>query len=125
MSAFDKVIGYEAIKTELRQICDVIQNRRVYEELGARLPHGLLLYGKPGLGKTLIAKCFIEESGLCAYTEIKAAMVLSAISPKLFKKPKKPRPASSSLMTWTNLQMTITSIAMLRNMWPFSPGSMK
>ena len=68
MSAFDKVIGYEAIKTELRQICDVIQNRRVYEELGARLPHGLLLYGKPGLGKTLIAKCFIEESGLCAYT---------------------------------------------------------
>ena len=45
MSSFDKVIGYEAIKTELRQICDVIQNRRVYEELGARLPHGLLLYG--------------------------------------------------------------------------------
>lgn len=67
MSAFDRVIGYETIKNELLQICDMIHNREVYEELGAKLPQGILLYGDPGLGKTLIAKCFIEESGLKSY----------------------------------------------------------
>ena len=67
MNAFDKVIGYEAIKNELLQICDMIHNREVYEKLGAKLPKGILLYGAPGLGKTLIAKCFIEESGLKSY----------------------------------------------------------
>ena len=68
MNAFDKVIGYETIKNELLQICDMIHNREIYEELGAKLPQGILLYGEPGLGKTLMAKCFIEESGLTAYT---------------------------------------------------------
>ncbi len=68
MSAFDKVIGYESIKHELLQICDMIHNRDIYESLGAKLPQGILLYGDPGLGKTLMAKSFIEESGLNAYT---------------------------------------------------------
>ena len=67
MNAFDKVVGYESIKNELLQICDMIHNRETYEKLGARLPQGVLLYGAPGLGKTLIAKSFIEESGLKAY----------------------------------------------------------
>ena len=68
MSAFDKVIGYESIKKELLQIVDMIRNRKVYEELGAKLPQGVLLYGEPGLGKTMMARCFIEESGLPSYT---------------------------------------------------------
>lgn len=68
MKAFDKVIGYETIKNELMQICDMIHNRKVYEELGAKLPQGILLYGDPGLGKTLMAKSFIKESGLQAFT---------------------------------------------------------
>ena len=67
MSAFEKVIGYESIKAELLQICDQMKNKDVYEALGAKLPQGLLLHGDPGLGKTLMAKCFIEESGLPAY----------------------------------------------------------
>ena len=68
MNSFDKVIGYETIKNELLQICDMLHNRKAYEELGAKLPQGVLLYGDPGLGKTLMAKCLIEESGLKAYT---------------------------------------------------------
>ena len=68
MSSFEKVIGYRSIKRELLQICDMIRNRAIYEEMGARLPHGLLLYGDPGLGKSLLAKCFIEESGLNTVT---------------------------------------------------------
>lgn len=67
MSAFDKVIGYETIKNELMQICDMVHNKERYEALGAKLPQGILLYGAPGLGKTLMAKCFIEESGLKSY----------------------------------------------------------
>ena len=68
MNAFDKVIGYKSIKRELLQVCDMIRNRAIYEEMGASLPHGLLLYGDPGLGKTLLAKCFMEESGLNTIT---------------------------------------------------------
>ena len=68
MSEFNKIIGYESIKQELRQICDMFHNKEIYEKLGAKLPQGLLLYGNPGLGKTLMTKCFIAESGLKAYT---------------------------------------------------------
>lgn len=68
MNAFDKVIGYQTIKDELLQICDMIHNREIYAELGAKMPNGVLLYGEPGIGKTLMAKCFITESGLQAYT---------------------------------------------------------
>ncbi len=68
MNAFDKVIGYDAIKKEFMQICDMVHNKEVYEKLGAKFPRGILLHGAPGLGKTLLAKCFIEESGLTTYT---------------------------------------------------------
>ena len=37
MNAFDKIIGYETIKTELLQICDMIHNRKIYDDLGANL----------------------------------------------------------------------------------------
>ena len=60
MNAFDKVIGYKATKRELLQLCDMLRNREIYEEMGARLPHGLLLYGDPGLGKTLLARFSIS-----------------------------------------------------------------
>ena len=68
MSAFEKVIGYESIKNELMQICDMVHNKERYESLGARMPSGVLLHGDPGIGKTLIAKCFIEECKINTYT---------------------------------------------------------
>lgn len=64
MNAFDQVIGYDTIKKELLQIVDMLHNRDVYGKLDAKLPAGVLLYGEPGLGKTLMAKCFIKESGI-------------------------------------------------------------
>lgn len=67
MSEFDKVIGFEVIKNELMQICDMLHNREKYEALGAKLPSGVLLLGEPGTGKTLLSTCFIKESGMTAY----------------------------------------------------------
>lgn len=67
MSAFDKVIGYESIKNELMQVVDVIRDLDRYKALGARVPNGILLSGAPGLGKTMMARAFIEDCGLKSY----------------------------------------------------------
>lgn len=61
MGEFEKVIGYESIKEEVMRICDVVKNKGKYEKLGVKMSNGLLLYGEPGVGKTLIASCFIKE----------------------------------------------------------------
>ena len=68
MKAIDKIIGYSNIKCELKQIADTLKNRDVYEKLGVYSPRGLLLYGEPGVGKSLMASAIIEESGRTAFT---------------------------------------------------------
>lgn len=67
MSAFDRIIGYDYIKTELMQISDMIHCSEVYAALDAKLPQGLLS-GAPGLGKTLMATALMEDSGLPCFT---------------------------------------------------------
>ena len=64
MRELDRVIGYEGIKTELYRIIDIIKNPETYKKLGVSIPKGILLSGEPGIGKTLMAKCFIKETGL-------------------------------------------------------------
>ena len=64
---FEPVIGYKAIKKELIRICDIMRNREFYSKLGVQVPNGLLLSGDPGLGKTLMANCFIKASGRKAF----------------------------------------------------------
>ncbi len=68
MSAFDKVIGYDDVKRELLRLCDMLVDRERYERLGAAMPRGLLIHGGPGLGKTLMARCFMEELGWTSFT---------------------------------------------------------
>lgn len=67
MRELDKVIGYENIKKELYRIIDIIRNPEKYKELGVSVPKGILLDGEPGIGKTLMAKCFIKETGLKSF----------------------------------------------------------
>ena len=68
MKAIDKIIGYASIKGELRQISDTLKNDEVYKKLGVSAPRGLLLYGDPGVGKSLMASAIIEESGRQTFT---------------------------------------------------------
>lgn len=67
MNAMDKVIGYEHIKKELKKVLDVMKNTEKYKKMGVKIPHGILLDGVPGVGKTLLASCFVEESGRKPY----------------------------------------------------------
>ena len=46
MSKFDMIIGYGAVKKELKQIADTLKNREYYEKLGVSAPRGLLLHGE-------------------------------------------------------------------------------
>lgn len=63
MHTFDQIIGYESQKNELKTICDILKNPGNYNALGVRPPHALMIYGDPGLGKTMMAKALIDESG--------------------------------------------------------------
>ena len=61
MRAMDKVIGYDFVKEEIFKIIDLLNNYEKYEKNGVNEPKGLMLVGKPGIGKSLMAECFIEE----------------------------------------------------------------
>ena len=67
MRAFDKIIGYDSVKNELYQVIDMFKNREMYEKIGAKLPRGVLLYGRPGLGKTMLASSLIEECNVKSF----------------------------------------------------------
>ena len=47
MNAFEKVIGYETVKNELMQICDMVHNKERYEALCTKMPKGVLIHGEP------------------------------------------------------------------------------
>lgn len=64
MSEFDKIIGYEDVKKELKLICDTLKNPEKYKQPGKNRSGGLILSGRHGVGKTFMAECFIRESGL-------------------------------------------------------------
>ena len=68
MKAFDRIIGYEVEKAEFKKICDILKNPDKYKKLGVTAPRGLLLHGEPGVGKTLMATCILEECGRKFYT---------------------------------------------------------
>jgi len=70
MKAFDNIIGYEYVKKELYQIIDMFKNKELYENMDAKLPKGIIIYGNPGMGKTMLANACIKESNVKSF-EIK------------------------------------------------------
>ncbi|MFZ5816535.1 MAG: ATP-dependent zinc metalloprotease FtsH [Bacillota bacterium] len=65
---FDDVAGIDEVKEELTEIVDFLKHPKRYMELGARIPKGVLLFGSPGTGKTLLAKAVAGEAGVPFFT---------------------------------------------------------
>ena len=95
---FKDVAGLDEEKTELIEIVDFLKEPKKFQEMGAKIPKGILLYGKPGTGKTLIAKAIAGEAGVpfismsgSEFIEMFAGLGASRVR-KLFEKAKKISP---------------------------------
>ena len=95
---FKDVAGLEEEKTELIEIVNFLKEPKKFHEMGAKIPRGILLYGKPGTGKTLIAKAIAGEAGVpfismsgSEFIEMFAGLGASRVR-KLFEKAKKVSP---------------------------------
>lgn len=61
---FQDVAGEDEAKESLQEIVDFLHNPKKYEEIGAKMPKGVLLVGPPGTGKTLLARAVAGEAGV-------------------------------------------------------------
>ena len=61
---FDDVAGEDEAKENLTEIVDYLHNPKKYEEIGAKMPKGILLVGPPGTGKTMLAKAVAGEANV-------------------------------------------------------------
>ena len=61
---FQDVAGEDEAKESLQEIVDFLHNPKKYEEIGAKMPKGVLLVGSPGTGKTLLARAVAGEAGV-------------------------------------------------------------
>lgn len=65
---FSDVAGVDEAKVEVQEIVDFLKNPKRFTSFGIRVPRGLILYGKPGTGKTLLAKAIAGEAGVPFYS---------------------------------------------------------
>jgi cell division protease FtsH len=75
---FADVAGIDEAKTDLTEIVDFLRNPERYGRLGGRMPHGVLLSGAPGTGKTLLARAVAGEAQ-AAFFSISASEFIEAI----------------------------------------------
>ena len=61
---FADVAGIEEVEDELREVVDFLRNPEKYGKVGGRIPHGVLLSGAPGTGKTLLARAVAGEANV-------------------------------------------------------------
>ena len=61
---FADVAGADEEKAELQEVVDFLKNPAKFTEIGAKIPHGMLLVGPPGTGKTLLARAVAGEAGV-------------------------------------------------------------
>lgn len=61
---FNDVAGEDEAKESLQEIVDFLHSPKKYEEIGAKMPKGVLLVGPPGTGKTLLARAVAGEAGV-------------------------------------------------------------
>ncbi len=67
-ATFADVAGEDEEKEELREVVEFLKSPEKFNSLGARIPHGVLLVGPPGAGKTLLARACAGEAGVPFYS---------------------------------------------------------
>lgn len=72
---FADVAGLDEVVAELKEVKDYLTNPERFQALGAQLPRGMLLYGPPGSGKTLLARALAGETGAPFYSVSASAFV--------------------------------------------------
>ena len=75
---FKDVAGIDEAKGELTEVVDFLKNPEKYQKLGGRIPRGVLLAGRPGTGKTLLARAVAGEAGV-PFFSISASEFVEAI----------------------------------------------
>jgi cell division protease FtsH len=75
---FKDVAGIDEAKGELAEVVDFLKNPEKYQKLGGRIPRGVLLAGRPGTGKTLLARAVAGEAGV-PFFSISASEFVEAI----------------------------------------------
>ena len=78
MVTFKDVAGIDEAKRELTEVVDFLKNPEKYQRLGGRIPRGVLLAGRPGTGKTLLARAVAGEAGV-PFFSISASEFVEAI----------------------------------------------
>ncbi|MDR1007083.1 MAG: ATP-dependent metallopeptidase FtsH/Yme1/Tma family protein [Campylobacteraceae bacterium] len=72
---FSDVAGIQSAKEELSEIVDFLKNPSIYQNMGVKLPRGVLLIGPPGVGKTMIAKAVAGEANVPFFYQSGAGFV--------------------------------------------------
>ncbi|MCL2444865.1 ATP-dependent zinc metalloprotease FtsH [Candidatus Saccharibacteria bacterium] len=96
---FTDIAGNENAKQDLNEVVDFLKHPKKYEQLGARIPSGVLLVGNPGTGKTMMARAVAGEAGVpffsisgSEFVEMFAGVGASRVR-DLFQKAKKNAPS--------------------------------
>jgi len=89
---FDQIAGHNKVKEKLKEIIKYLKDPKLTQKYGIEIPRGMLMYGKPGTGKTLLAKAFANEADLPIIQTTGAKLLNQEHLTNIYKKAKEYAP---------------------------------